>query len=140
MSTKIFSTYLGDGQVELIQDNCKQKIITDLPMDNGGKERFFSPTDLFASSLPACIMTIMGEMGKREGIDLSGLKIEIEKEMGTSPRRIKKIIGYITFPENLKLNEDQKNKFLLAIKACPVHQSLHPDVQVLFHVDRGNSI
>jgi putative redox protein len=126
MATKMTCTYLGDGQTELVHGPTNTKLITDLPPDNGGKGRGFSPTDIFAASLPACIVTIMGELAKRNNEDLKGLKIEFEKEMQSSPRRVGKIILKITFPE--RIPAESRKKYMASIKACPVHGSLHPEI------------
>ncbi len=75
------AVYLGDEQVELTHEETGQKILTDLPPDNGGKGRTFSPTDLFACSLTSCILTIMAKMAERDGEDFKGTNIEFEKIM-----------------------------------------------------------
>jgi len=126
------AVYLGDEQVELIHEASGQKILTDLPPDNGGKGRTFSPTDLFTCSLSSCILTIMAKMAERDGVDFKGANIEFEKIMIATPRRISKVIGIITFPDHL--SEDKKKKYLTAIQACPVHRSLHPDIEVDFKI------
>jgi uncharacterized OsmC-like protein len=128
MSCKISCTYEGDGQTALVHGPTGAQIKTDLPPDNGGKGRMFSPTDLFAASLGACILTIMGEAAKKHGHDLKGAGIEIEKEMSASPRRVGKIALKITLPAHLQ--EADKKRYLECVKACPVHRSLHPDIKV----------
>ena len=124
--------YLGDEQVELTHGLSGNKILTDLPPDNGGQGRTFSPTDLFASSLCSCILTIMAKMAERDGEDFKGAEIEFEKVMMANPRRVSKIFGIITFPSHF--TDEKKKKYLSAIKACPVHHSLHPDILVDFQV------
>lgn len=128
--SKMKAQYLGDEQVELTHGLSGNTILTDLPPDNGGKGRTFSPTDLLATSLCSCILTIMAKMAERDGENFKGASIEFEKIMSANPRRIGKIIGHITFPA--QMSEEKKKKYLTAIKACPVHQSLHPDIEVSF--------
>lgn len=132
MGVKILTKYIGDNQVEAVHGPSGQKIITDLPVDSGGKGRSFSPTDLFASSLATCILTIMASMAAKDKISIEGTIIEIEKHMQENPRKISKLTGAITFPENL--SDAQKEKLLASIKACPVHRSIHPDIHVEFSV------
>ncbi|MBI4669554.1 MAG: OsmC family protein [Elusimicrobia bacterium] len=128
MAIKISSVYVGDGQVELAHEPSKGKILTDLPADNGGKGRTFSPTDLVAAALSSCILTIMAKAAERDKIDLTGAKLEIEKHMSDKPRRVGKLVGTVTLPAHLTQNS--KDKLAAFIKACPVHQSLHPQTVI----------
>lgn len=128
MSVKISAVYIGDDRVELTHLPTGTTIITDLPLDNGGRGRSFSPTDLVASALASCILTIMGKIAQKEGIDIKGSTIVIEKEMTTNPRRISKLYGKITLPK--ELSPEQKEKLLYAVKTCPVTKSLHPEVEI----------
>lgn len=131
--TKITSTYLGDGQTELTHGPTGAKIQTDLPPDNGGKGRVFSPTDLLASAFASCVLTIMGKMAQRAGDDLTGANIEIDKVMAESPRRVGEFILNITFPAHF--TDEQKRRYAGAVNACPVHQTLRPDVKVTVHTN-----
>lgn len=126
MSTKLISKYLGDDKVEIIHTPTGEKIITDLPPDNGGKGRKFSPTDLVAAALSSCILTIMGVSAKKDKIELEGTEIEIEKEMAANPRRIAKFTGKIRFPKHI--SQEQRKKLMTVLKTCPVTKSLHPNI------------
>ncbi len=128
MSCKITCTYEGDGQTRLVHGPSGAQITTDLPPDNGGKGRAFSPTDLFAASLGSCILTIMGSAAQKYGHDLKGAAIAVEKEMSASPRRVGKLTLKITLPQHIGAAD--RKKYLEYIKACPVHRSLHPDIVV----------
>ena len=130
MSVKIYAEYIGDDMVELTHQPTGSKIKTDLPIDNGGKGRTFSPTDLVACALASCILTIMAKIAVREKIDLAGALIEIEKIMSTnSPRRISKLKGVIKLPN---IPHAKKEKLMTAINSCPVKHSLHPDIEIEF--------
>lgn len=133
MSVKITARYLGDETVELEHGPSGKKIVTDLPVDNGGQGRTFSPTDLLAASLTSCILTIMAKAAKKDSLDLKGASIEVEKEMQASPRRVARLMGRITLPAHL--TGPQKERLKAFIKACPVSGSLHPDVKVDLAVD-----
>ena len=126
--TLISCTYHGDGQTTLQHSGNQVEICTDLPTDNGGKGHDFSPTDLFASSLGACAVTIMGKMAESQGKTIAGTRIEIEKEMGSNPRHVAKIVLRFEFPESVKA--DDRKKYIASIKACPVHNSLGDHVEV----------
>lgn len=130
--TKINITYLTDGQTELLHGPTGETVKTDLPPDNGGKGRRFSPTDLFAASFASCVLTIMGKLAERRGETLEGAEIEIDKIMAENPRRVGSFILNIKFPPGF--NEEQKKVYLGAVKSCPVHNSLHPDIKVEVNV------
>lgn len=128
MATIISTKYLGDGECELTHGPTSKALKTDLPPDNGGKGSTFSPTDLFASSLASCILTIMGKVAERDGIKFEGSTINIEKIMNENPRRIKKFILDITFASSVE--DKNKKKLLKCIESCPVHKSLHPEIEL----------
>jgi putative redox protein len=104
-------------------------LITDAPRDNQGEGKSFSPTDLVATALGTCMMTVMGIAARRLSIDLTGSKCVVLKEMATTPhRRIGKLSVTIEVPT--PLSEEQQTKLKNAAMTCPVHHSLHPDVQM----------
>ena len=102
---------------------------TDAPTDNKGKGERFSPTDLIATGLGACLITTMGIKAESMNIQLDGAKVEVTKVMVSDPRRIGKIIVHATMPE---LNLDEKTIEILERvgRTCPVERSLHPDVEL----------
>jgi len=102
-------------------------LLTDAPVDNHGKGESFSPTDLVATGLGACMMTIMGIFAERHGIDLTGMTAETVKEMSAQPpRRIASLRTRLTLP--LPADHPQRQALEQAAQACPVHRSLHPDI------------
>ncbi|MBJ7258638.1 MAG: OsmC family protein [Chthoniobacterales bacterium] len=105
-----------------------QTLFTDAPVDNHGRGESFSPTDLVATALGTCMATIMGIVSERHTIDLAGMKIEVTKEMTKeAPRRIARLVTVIDVP----LPADHPDRDLLerAALTCPVHQSLHPEIE-----------
>jgi len=133
MSVKIKARYMGDDTVELEHGPSGNKIVTDLPVDNGGRGRTFSPTDLLAAALSSCILSIMAKASAKDHLDLKGATVEVEKEMQSNPRRVARFMGRITLPA--QVTGPQKEKLKAYIKACPVGGSLHPDVKVELAVD-----
>ena len=119
--------YKGELRTESVHLRSGKTIITDAPIDNKGKGEAFSPTDLVATALGSCMMTIMGIVAEREGIKLDGTIAEVEKVMVTNPRRIGEI--KIKIKCNQKLNRDQRNKLERAAKACPVSSSLSENLK-----------
>ena len=87
----VSAKYLGDLRVESVHNQSGTKIITDAPSDNQGLGEAFSPTDLCATALGACAMTIIGICAKTHGVDVTGTKMEINKTMSADPRRISKV-------------------------------------------------
>lgn len=120
--------YKGDLRTEAKHLRSGQAIITDAPVDNMGKGEAFSPTDLVCAALSSCMMTIMGQVADREGIDLRGLRTEIVKVMASNPRKIAEI--GITFSHtNLIATDVQKQKLMNAARTCPVALSLGGDLK-----------
>ena len=126
--------YLGELRTENEHIRSGQKLITDAPVDNQGKGEAFSPTDLVATALSDCIMTIMGIKARDKGLDLTGTTIETTKIMSSEPRRIGEIIVVITFPKN-DYSEKEREILEAVAKTCPVALSLHPNVKqtIIFH-------
>jgi uncharacterized OsmC-like protein len=102
---------------------------TDAPSDNKGQGARFSPTDLIATGLGACLITTMGIKAESMDIKLDGAKVDVTKVMMSEPRRIGKIIIAVTMP---KLDLDEKTKEILERvgRTCPVERSLHPDMEL----------
>jgi putative redox protein len=126
---KIEIEYNGQLQTEALHVPSGNRILTDAPVDNGGKGSAFSPTDLVATALGTCMVTIMGIFAKRHEIDLTGTKVSVGKEMLQEPvRRIKRLTVDITVP--LPATHPKKSALEKAALTCPVHQSLHPDVEI----------
>jgi uncharacterized OsmC-like protein len=109
---------------------------TDAPVDNNGKGERFSPTDLMATSLAACMITVMGIKARSMGFDLTGIKIDVLKKMKADPRRVGGIELTFHIPDELK-NLDEKTKTILKNtgNTCPVALSIHPDIE--WKVDWG---
>ncbi len=128
--------YLGDLRTQATHLQSNETIITDAPVDNNGKGEAFSPTDLAATSLGNCAMTIMGIMAKREGVDFAGSEIAVTKIMSSeAPRRIAKVIVDFTMKTPEALSEEVQAKYVRAAHTCPVSLSLHPDIEQVFNFE-----
>lgn len=126
--TQINITYQGNLRTECVHSGNGQKLVTDAPKDNHGQGEYFSPTDLAATAVGSCMITIMGIQAQKLNLDLSGTKASVIKEMTTTtPRRIKKLTVKITCPQDFDL--DTRARLERAALECPVHHSLHPDVE-----------
>ncbi len=134
MAVEINGKYLGQLRVSSIHGPSGTQIETDAPVDNQGKGERFSPTDLVVTSLASCMLTIMGIVAERDGIDLSTSTYHAEKHMATdSPRRIAKIVIEFKLPKNL--SADQRKKLENAARTCPVHHSLNRDIEQAISFD-----
>ena len=126
---RIDVTYQGGLRCEATHGPSGQTLITDAPVDNHGKGESFSPTDLVATALGTCIATIMGIVAEREKIDLTALRITVQKDMSAEPpRRIAKLITRIEMPNGL--TEQQRAKLEKTAHTCPVHQTLQGKVDM----------
>jgi putative redox protein len=123
--------YLGDLRTTCVHLLSGQSIITDAPLDNQGKGEAFSPTDLTATSLAACILTTMGIVARRDNMtDIDGAKATCLKVMSSEgPRRIVRIVVDIYFPKDRTYNEKEREVLERTAHTCPVARSLHPDIE-----------
>lgn len=129
MSTPtVKTTYLGELRTENIHLQSGSKIITDAPVDNRGKGEAFSPTDLLATALGNCIMTIMGIKAMDNGIDIVGTDIEITKIMANDPRRVGEVVMEFTFPKK-GYTEEEKRLIESVAGTSPVPLSVHTNVK-----------
>ena len=104
-------------------------IETDAPVDNNGKGERFSPTDLAATSLGTCMLTVMGIASKGKPYSLDQTIVEVEKVMGINPRRITEIRIRMKFPEELSISREEQTYLERVALNCPVSKSLHPDIK-----------
>lgn len=122
--TTIKSKYLGDLRTECIHLQSGNKIFTDAPTDNQGKGEAFSPTDLLATSLGSCIMTIMGIVARDNNIDIVGTELDITKIMASDPRRVAEVVVEFIFP-NKDYTDEQKKIIESVAGTSPVPLSVN---------------
>ena len=126
---KIQMEYEGDLHCRATHGPSGNELSTDAPKDNQGRGESFSPTDLVATALGTCMLTIMGILARTLDIDIAGARASVEKEMtATAPRRIQRLTVNIHMPP--ALSEEDREKFVRAAHTCPVHKSLHPDIEI----------
>lgn len=129
MTSKV--EYLGELRSQAVHLQSGDIIKTDAPKDNHGKGEAFSPTDLVATALACCMISVMGIVALKEGITpVTGATAEVLKVMYPDPRRIGEIHIKITFPKN-DYTEKEKKMYEHAAHTCPVAKSLHPDLKQL---------
>jgi putative redox protein len=122
----INARYEGDLCCTAVHGPSSANLSTDAPKDNEGLGRYFSPTDLVATALATCILTTMGIVARRHGIALKDATAKVEKHMQASPRRIARLPVELRVPG--AFTADQKKLLEATAHACPVHKSLHPDI------------
>lgn len=123
--------YNGDLRTTCTHIQSGNSFETDAPVDNNGKGERISPTDTLATSLAACMITVMGIKARAMGFDLNDVKIDVLKIMKSEPRRVGGIELTFHIPEALR-NVEEKSKIILKNtgNTCPVRQSIHPDIDV----------
>ncbi|WP_298427136.1 OsmC family protein [uncultured Kordia sp.] len=131
MTSKV--TYKGNLRTVSQHIKSGNEFITDAPTDNNGKGEAFSPTDTVATGLASCMLTVMGIKAAQMDINMEGASAEVTKTMASNPRRISKIEVKMSLP----FEADDKTKKILENTAntCPVHYSLHPDIEKIVEFD-----
>jgi putative redox protein len=119
--------YEGSLRCEATHEPSGTTLLTDAPVDNHGKGQSFSPTDLVATALGTCMATIMAIASERHEVDLTGARVTVIKEMVAEPTRR---IGRLRVVFHIPAEPDERTRTVLerAALACPVHASLHPDI------------
>jgi putative redox protein len=120
--------YTGELRTTATHLQSGTVIETDAPVDNNGKGERFSPTDLVATALGSCMLTIMGITARQHQWQIEGTRVGIQKIMGTEPRRITGVKVIFDFPEGHNLGEKEKTILERAALTCPVAKSVHPDM------------
>ncbi|MCK6460173.1 MAG: OsmC family protein [Planctomycetes bacterium] len=124
----IEGAYEGDLRVRAVHGPSGTSVLTDAPRDNEGKERGFSPTDLVATALGTCVLTILGIHARRRGVDIEGARFRTTKEMAAAPlRRIARLVTTVTLPASV--GTEDRRALEAAARTCPVTASLHPDIE-----------
>jgi putative redox protein len=122
--------YEGDLHCNALHVPSGNRLVTDAPVDNNGRGEAFSPTDLVATALGACMATVIGIVAKRKDIAVEGMKVNVRKHMSEDqPRRIAKLELDLTVP--LPADHPERKVLESAARGCPVHHSIHPDIEVV---------
>lgn len=120
--------YTGELRTTATHLQSGTVIDTDAPVDNNGKGERFSPTDLVATALGSCMLTIMGITARQHQWKIEGTRVSVQKIMGTEPRRITGVKINFDFPEGHQLEEKERTILERAALTCPVAKSVHPDI------------
>jgi putative redox protein len=132
-ASKIMNTskviYLGELRTNAQHLQSQNTIVTDAPIDNQGKGEAFSPTDLAATSLASCMLTVIGIYAQANGIEMKGSEATVKKIMSSdAPRRIVQIDVFVNIITEHPLDEKHRTIFERTAHTCPVAKSLHPDI------------
>ena len=122
--------YKGDLRTVCTHLRSSNNFETDAPVDNNGKGERFSPSDLVATALGSCMLTIMGMRAVEMKVDLKGTRIDVEKIMKQDPRRIGGLNLTFHFPDSLEINERQQKILQKAAETCPVAYSINPEIEL----------
>ena len=136
MSVQIDVRYEGDLFCTATHGPSGSTFLTEAPVDNGGKGTAFSPTDLVGTALGTCILTVMGIVAARAGIDMKGATARATKEMVTgAERRIGRLEVIVTMPAGKSYAEAERQRLEEAAHLCPVERSLHPETKVDLRIE-----
>lgn len=132
---KMSALYQGEKRCEATHGPSNSRISTDAPKDNNGRGEAFSPTDLLGVATGTCMLTTMAIHAEKDGINLQGSRVTVDKEMALNPRRVAKLTVGLHLPQSVP-QEHRKRLEDLAMN-CPVKVSLHPDLAmpIAFHYD-----
>ena len=120
--------YEGDLRCTATHIPSGKKLITDAPIDNHGKGESFSPTDLLATSMLTCIMTIIGIKAEKKNMQIEGMYGSVEKIMTSNPRRISRLEIRITLPNNNGISD--REWLIIEGCDCPVCHSVSESMEV----------
>ncbi len=125
-------SYEGDLHCSAVHLPSSSTLVTDAPVDNNGRGQAFSPTDLVATALGSCMATVIGIVAMRKGIAVEGMTVAVRKFMSDdAPRRIKRLELDLQIP--LPASHPDRKLLESAARGCPVHQSIHPDIEVVMN-------
>lgn len=127
MAVRIDGSYEGNLKVRLTHVPSGTQIVTAAPVDNQGDGSSFSPTDLCATALGTCMVTVMGIFAREAGIPFADVSFSLEKHMRADPRRIDRIPVTVHMPA--RLTPQQRRKLERVALGCPVYRSLNPDIE-----------
>lgn len=127
MTSKV--DYIGSLRTRCVHLRSGNTIVTDAPVDNHGKGEAFSPTDLAATSLACCMLTVMDIHAQGQGYSIDGATAEVTKHMTAAPRRIGAVDIRLIMPAGQLFSEEQKRSLERIARNCPVALSLHPDIE-----------
>ena len=114
-------------------------LITDAPLDNHGKGESFSPTDLVATALGACIVTVMGIAAEEHGWDLTGTRASVVKKMVNEPvRKIEELEVVISVPHDF--DGETREVLERAAGTCPVCRTLGRNVETPVRFEWGAAV
>lgn len=138
MSVRIDVVYDGELHTMVTHAPSGRAFTTDAPTDNGGQGEAISPTDLMAAALGSCVLTVMGLVAQRNGLDIAGATASVVKEMATHPvRRVGSLSVVVRVPAEkaAQLLATDRARLEAAAMHCPVHHSLHPEVRVDIRIE-----
>jgi len=122
-------SYLGNLRTACTHVKSGETIITDAPTDNNGKGEAFSPTDLLATSLATCAITIIGIYCRKNNIQFNYCQASVGKIMGTNPRKVDRIQIELKVSDN-NWDKVTQRKVEKVARTCPVELTLQNNVHI----------
>ena len=128
MAVNVECVYRGGLSVKSTHGPSRAELLTHSQEDKDSPAKEFSPTDLITASLGACMLTVMGKVAEKNGIDFRDAAVIVEKIMAENPSRVQKLSA--VFSLSSKYPDPMRRRLEAAAKACPVKRSLHPDLEI----------
>ncbi len=103
------------------------KIISDEPLEGGGKEEGLSPWELLCASLASCISITLRMYADRKGWPMEKVDVEVNyhRDEETNTPRLSSIIHF-----SGGLSFEQKQRLLYIADKCPIHQALSNPITI----------
>ena len=129
---RISIDYQGGLHCQVRHEPSGSTFQTDAPKDNQGKGESFSPTDLVATALGSCMATTMAIVARRQGIELEGFSLTVDKEMTSEgPRKISRLTTHLHLP--FARTEELGALIEATATGCPVYLSLGDSIEKPVH-------
>jgi putative redox protein len=125
---RIDAIYEGDLHTVAVHEPSQSALSTDAPVDNRGRGESYSPTDLLATAVGTCMLTVMGIAAREKGWQIEGARLAITKHMAAEPRRVGRLVLHFEMPGGVSV--EAREGLEHAARTCPVAQSIHPGIEL----------
>jgi len=138
MASDLSLRYLGQLRCIVTRESTKQSVTTDAGVAHGGRDEYLSPVEMTVASLASCAASMLAVVAERNGLDVSDMRVSTHCEMIDRPaRRIGSVRLVFDLPDAIP--EAMRSRLEAAVKACPVKNSLHPDIRLEIEMNYGGS-
>jgi len=131
MASEITVRYQGQLRCEATREKTGKILHTDVGADHGGLDDHFSPIEMAVAALGTCVMSMVAVVAERNAVNTAGMLIQTSFEMASAPaRRIGSVRLTVRLPNAVATSEATRQKLEGAARACPVKNSLNPEIRI----------